>query len=85
MAQALGPGGLNELDKAVNALEIVAEEQPTAPIYASLAALAYQAGDDRTGDLSRAEALELADSEDERDQIRQAIDAIQALPTQPAP
>ncbi len=29
MAQALGPGALNELDKAVTALQIVAEERRT--------------------------------------------------------
>lgn len=85
MAQALGPGGLNELDKAVGALQIVAEEPATASVYAQLAALAYQAGDDRTGDLARAEALELADSEAERDQMRQVLDDIQALETQPDP
>ena len=82
MAQALGPTGLGELDKAVNALQIVAEEQETAPIYAQLAALAYQAGNDRTGDLAREEALELADSEAQRDQIEQAIEAAQAQTAQ---
>lgn len=78
MAQALGPDGLGALDKAVNALQIVAQERRTAPIYAQLAALAYQAGNDRAGDLAREEALELADSKSERDQIRQAIEAAQA-------
>ncbi|CAN5571990.1 hypothetical protein BH24CHL9_BH24CHL9_15170 [soil metagenome] len=100
MAQALGPDGLGELEKAVNALQIVAEERQTAPIYAQLAALAYQAGNDRTGDLAREEALELADSESQREQITQAIEAAQAqaeqqrqqggagaggAPTEPAP
>ncbi|HEV2820034.1 MAG TPA: hypothetical protein VGW11_05965 [Solirubrobacteraceae bacterium] len=78
MAQALGPDGLGEVEKAVNALQIVAQERRTAPIYAQLAALAYQAGNDRAGDLAREEALELADSKSERDQIRQAIEAAQA-------
>lgn len=78
MAQALGPDGLGELEKAVNALQIVADEQRTAPIYAQLAALAYQAGNDRTGDLAREEALELADSESQREQITQAIEQAQA-------
>ncbi|MCP9489721.1 MAG: hypothetical protein MSC31_07570 [Solirubrobacteraceae bacterium MAG38_C4-C5] len=78
MAQALGPDGLGELEKAVNALQIVAEEQRTAPIYAQLAALAYQAGNDRTGDLAQEEALDLADSEEQREQITQAIEAAQA-------
>ncbi|MDQ3092879.1 MAG: hypothetical protein M3R46_14725 [Actinomycetota bacterium] len=78
MAQALGPDGLGELDKAVNALQIVAEEQQTAPIYAQLAALAYQSGDDRTGDLAREEALDLADSDEQREQITQAIETAQA-------
>lgn len=78
MAQALGPDGLGELEKAVNALQIVAEERPTAPIYAQLAALAYQAGNDRAADLAREKALDLADSSSERDQIRQSIEAAQA-------
>ncbi len=78
MAQALGPDGLGELEKAVNALQIVAQERPTAPIYAQLAALAYQAGNDRAANLAREKALELADSSSERDQIRQSIEAAQA-------
>jgi len=78
MAQALGPDGLGKLEKAVNALQIVAEEQQTAPIYAQLAALAYQAENDRTGDLAREEALDLADSKEQREQITQAIESAQA-------
>ncbi|MDQ3607455.1 MAG: hypothetical protein M3459_00920 [Actinomycetota bacterium] len=78
MAQALGPDGLGQLEKAVNALQIVAEEQQTAPIYAQLAALAYQAGNDRTGDLAREEALDLADSEEQREEITQSIESAQA-------
>lgn len=78
MAQALGSNGLGELEKAVNALQIVAEEQQTAPIYAQLAALAYQAGNDRTGDLAQEEALDLADSEAQREQIAQAIETARA-------
>ena len=52
MVQAYGTQGLNELDKAVGAKQIVtsAERPPSSNLYAQLAVLAYQAGDDRTGD-----------------------------------
>ena len=62
MVQAYGPGGLNQLDKAVGAQEIVAEERkpPSSNLYAQLAVLAYQAGQTRKGDLASGRAVELA-------------------------
>ena len=54
MVQAYSENALNELDKAVRAKQIVteAEKPPSSNLYAQLAVLAYQAGDDRTGDLA---------------------------------
>jgi len=62
MVQAYGAQGLNELTKAVQAKQIVtdAERPPNSNLYAQLAALAYQAGDDRTGDLASTRAVDLA-------------------------
>ncbi len=61
MVQAFAPSGLNELDKAVGALEIVVAARPKSyALYAQLAALAYAAGQTRKGDLSSAKAVELA-------------------------
>ena len=59
-----GPGlrqaGLNEPEKAVRAQEIVTEARPKDTTFASLAVLAYQAGQTRKGDLATDKALELA-------------------------
>jgi hypothetical protein len=62
MVQAYGAQGLNELTKAVQAKQIVtdAERPPNSNLYAQLAVLAYQAGDDRTGDLASTRAVDLA-------------------------
>ena len=77
MVQAYGPNGLNELDKAVRAKQIVtdAEKPPSSNLYAQLAVLAYQAGDTRTGDLAAARAIDLAPAED-RKQLRTALDGL---------
>ena len=68
MVQAYGQNGLNELDKAVQAKQIViaAETKPSSNLYAQLAVLAYQAGDTRTGDLAAARAIDLAPREQRR-------------------
>jgi len=62
MVQAYGANGLNQLDKAVVAKQIVvsAEDPPNSNQFAQLAVLAYQAGNDRTGDLAGARAVDLA-------------------------
>jgi hypothetical protein len=62
MVQAYGTTGLNELPKAVQALQLVtaAEKPPSWQLYAQLAQLAYQASDARTGDLAADRAVELA-------------------------
>ncbi len=77
MVQAYGANGLNELDKAVQAKQIVigAEEEPSSNLYAQLAVLAYQAGDTRTGDLAATRAIDLA-PKDQRAQLRTALDQL---------
>ena len=77
MTQAYGPSGLNDLKKAVQAMQIVtqAEDPPSSNQYARLAALAYQAGETRTGDLAAVRAVDLAPAED-RKELRTTLDAL---------
>jgi hypothetical protein len=66
---------LNEPDKAVQAQEVITEARPKARTFATLAVLAYDAGQTRTGDLARQKALDLSDPADRntlKDQIDQA-------------
>ena len=87
MVQAYGQTGLNDLDKAVRAKQIVtaAERPPSANLYAQLAQLAYQAGDTRVGDLAATRALDLTPKAD-RKPLKTALDALKktaaAPPTQ---
>jgi hypothetical protein len=61
MVQAFAPTALNKPDKAVAAMEIVAEARPpTAALFAQLALLAYEARQDRKGDLAADKAVSLA-------------------------
>jgi hypothetical protein len=85
MVQALGPAGLNDLDRAVLAQEIVAEQRkPTSSnLYAQLAALAYQAGQSRKGDLAADKAISLA-GKDERTLLRQQLEQAKTQATQGA-
>ena len=94
MVQAYGANGLNQLKKAVQAKQIVtdAEDPPSSNLYAQLAVLAYQAGDNRTGDLAAVRAVDLAPADD-RKQLRTtlstlkrqaAADAAQQAATTPA-
>jgi len=75
MVQALGPPGLNHADKAVAAQEIVVGARPPSTgLYTQLAALAYQAGQTRKGDLAAQKAIELAPKDQRttlRDQFKQ--------------
>jgi hypothetical protein len=82
MVQVYG-GGLNDPAKAVQAQEIVTEDRPTSKTLATLALLAYQAGQTRTGDLARAKALSLSDP-DQRETLKSDLDQAkqQALATQ---
>jgi hypothetical protein len=64
MVQTYSEGGLNEPEKAVQAQEIITEVRPKDSTFATLAVLAYQAGQTRKGDLATKEALALADDDD---------------------
>lgn len=77
MVQAYGENGLNELAKAVQAKQIVtdAERPPSSNLYAQLAVLAYQAGDDRTGDLAGTRAVDLA-PQDQRKELRSTLEIL---------
>ena len=75
--------GLGDAAKAVTAQEIVTEDRPTSKTFATLAVLAYQAGQTRKGDLARGKALSLADK-DQRETLKSDLDQAkqQALATQ---
>ena len=75
MVQALGTGGLQQYDKAVNALEIVIDQRPaSAALYAQLAVLAHAAKQDRKSTLAEGKAVELA-PKSQRKTLRQQIKA----------
>jgi hypothetical protein len=73
MVQAYSQGGLNEPEKAVQAQEIITEVRPKDSTFATLAVLAYQAGQTRKGDLATKEALRLAD-EDDRETLKSELE-----------
>jgi hypothetical protein len=77
MVQAYGAAGLNDLKKAVAAKQIVtyAEKPPNSNLYAQLAVLAYQAGDNRTGDLAGIRAVDLAPKA-QRKLVRKQLDIL---------
>ena len=64
---------LGDRVKAVQAQEIITEARPKAATFASLAILAYQAGQTRKGDLARARALELTEP-DQRETLKAQLD-----------
>ena len=68
--------GLNQLDKAVRAQELIVEaaDEPTAAQYVQLAVYAYSAGQTRKGDLAGDKALDLA-PKDDREQIKGQLEA----------
>ena len=65
--------GIGELDKAAGAQEVIAEDRNSAGAYATLAQIAYQAGQTRKGDLARAKALELTEP-DMREALKGQLD-----------
>jgi len=67
--------GLDELPEAVRAKQLVtaAEKPPSSNLYQQLAGLAYQAGDNRLGDLASTRAVDLAPA-DERKELRSALE-----------
>jgi hypothetical protein len=64
---------LGDAPKAVEAQEVLTEARPKAPTFATLAILAYGAGQTRKGDLARQKALELIDP-DQRETLKAQID-----------
>ena len=82
MVQAYEAGGLNELDKAVRAKQIVtaATKPPNSNLYAQLAELSYRAKDFRTGSLAADRAVSLAPKE-QRKALRAALDALKTRAT----
>jgi hypothetical protein len=68
---------LNDLPKAASAQEIVAEAADTSNAYAQLAVLAYQAGQERKGDLARKQAIDRAEP-DMRESVKGSIDQAKA-------
>jgi hypothetical protein len=77
MVQAYSQSGLNEPVKAVRAMELVtaAEKPPSTNLYQQLAQLAYQAGENRTGDLAAERAIDLAPKAD-RKALRTALEQL---------
>ena len=71
--------GLEELPKAVRAKQLVtaADKNPTSNQFQQLAALAYQAGDNRVGDLAATRAVDLADPS-ERKALRTQFDTFKS-------
>ena len=65
--------GIGELDKAASAQEIIAADRNSAGAYATLAQIAYQAGQTRKGDLARDKALELTEP-DMREALKGQLD-----------
>lgn len=83
MVQAYSAAGLNQPENAVAAQEIITEVRPKDSTFATLAVLAYQAGQTRKGDLATKEALRLADA-DERNTLKSELEQAkqQALASQ---
>jgi hypothetical protein len=75
--------GIGELDKAASAQEIIAEDRNSAGAYATLAQIAYQAGQTRKGDLARGKALELTDP-DMREALKGQLDQAKQAAVQQA-
>jgi hypothetical protein len=86
MVLAYGRDALNELPKAVSALQLVtaSEDPPSTTRYQQLAQLAYSAGDIRTGDLAAERAIDLAPKED-RGSLRTILKSLKTQATTPAP
>ena len=68
---------LGQADKATSAQEVIAEDRDSAGAYATLATLAYQAGQTRKGDLATDKALELTEP-DMREALKGQLQAAKA-------
>jgi hypothetical protein len=82
--------GIGDMEKATAAQEVIAEDRDSAGAYATLAQLAYQAGQVRKGDLARDKALELTEP-DMREALKGQLEsfrtqaAAEAVGEAPAP
>jgi hypothetical protein len=75
MVKVYSAQGLDDPVKQVEAQEVITEVRPKSRTFATLAVLAYQAGQTRKGDLASKKAIQLADPADRqtlKDQIDQA-------------
>ena len=78
MVQAFSSAGLDKPEKAVRAMEMVIETRDeSSNLYSQLAVLAYQAGQNRKGDLAADKAVALA-PEAERKLLRENLDNAKA-------
>ena len=78
MVQAFSSGGLDKPEKAVRAMEMVIETRDeSSNLYSQLAVLAYEAGQNRKGDLAADKAVSLA-PEAERKLLRENLDNAKA-------
>jgi hypothetical protein len=68
---------LGDAPNAVEAQDVITEARPTGTTFATLAILAYQAGQTRKGDLARAKALQLT-PKDQRQVMKSEIDQAKA-------
>jgi hypothetical protein len=66
MVQAYSQVGLNDPAQAVTAQEIITEARPKSATFATLAILAYQAGQTRKGDLATQRAIDEAEPADRK-------------------
>jgi hypothetical protein len=79
-------GALGDATNAVRAQEVITDARPKSATFATLAILAYEAGQTRKGDLARSKAIELA-PQDQRETVKAQIDeakaasAAQAVPS----
>jgi len=81
MVQAYAAVG--DLDKATLAQEVIAEDRNSAGAYATLAQVAYEAGQTRKGDLAADKALELTDP-DMREALKGQLDQAKQASVQQA-
>lgn len=70
-----GFSALGDLERATAAQEVVANDRESAGAYATLATLAYQAGQQRKGDLATDRALELTEP-DMREALRGQLESV---------
>jgi hypothetical protein len=68
---------LGDATKAVDAQDVITQVRPRGTTFATLAILAYQAGQVRKGDLARAKALQLTPA-DQRNTMKSQIDEAKA-------